>query len=1532
MTRQEWKKAAQKLLSRRLGQAAAKLAGDYLDGLADSDRLTPALEAKLIASLYETAHKPLPVGGMVRIFQEPGGMTGIEIVHPDMPFLLASVSMALGAREIDIKRVAHPVVKVRRDGRGRVKTLHDLEAPGESWMQFILRDPLAEAAQASIAEELGAVLRQVGQVVGDWFAMRQKVFGAAARQSDPEAKTFLEWIEGGHFTLMGYGRFAKRQGRLVPSGKGLGLLTRGAGGHFDTQALAAGADRHGLFITKANRKSIVHRPALLDLIGVPAGEGKLDVFLGLLTADAYAGEVASLPWARRKVKEVQDHFAFDPFSHNGRLLNNILETLPRDALFQSDTNSLIRLTQGVLDLQTRARVALFLLQDDFNRFVQALVYVPREGYDTHLRLTLQALIEEAAQGQVIGQTVLVNDSPLARLHLVVSKPSGSPAIDERQLEARLARAARGWNEELSEHLLSALGDKEGRRRYLSYAKAFPAAYREAVAAETALADIDRAEALLQGADIVAALEEQGGRSLFKLARLQTMVPLSLVLPRLENLGFTVLSETPFRLKPADGPEVWLHVFEVERQHAPDPVLAAHVAQGFLAVWRGETDDDSFNRLIGAAGLDWRQAGLLRALSRYLTQVGSPVSLAYMAGTLEAHPKAASDLVALFQARLQPGQKPQDAAQIAKRLADYLDGVANASEDRVLRRLLNLIEAILRTNYFKSASVLAFKIRSHLVEGLPDPKPWAEIWVHSPRVEGIHLRGGKVARGGIRWSDRPEDFRTEILGLMKAQTVKNTVIVPVGAKGGFVLRQAPKLGGRDAMQAEGIACYKLFIGSLLELTDNLVAGRCVPPQGILRLDQDDPYLVVAADKGTASFSDIANAISQEQGFWLGDAFASGGSKGYDHKGMGITARGAWISVKRHFCEMGTDPEQDVIRVIGVGDMSGDVFGNGLLRSKTIKLVGAFDHRHIFLDPDPDTEKSFKERSRLFALARSSWADYDAKLISQGGGVFERTAKSVKLTPEIQEMLGVRAASLAPADLVKALLRAKADLLWFGGIGTYVKAGVENNAEVGDRANDAVRVDAEELQVKVIGEGANLGVTQAGRVAFALLGGRLNTDAIDNSAGVDTSDHEVNIKILLDACIAQRKLTPARRDRLLQEMTNGVAELVLRDNRLQTLSLSLSEDQGLDLLDAQIRLIRHLEKQGILSRRLAGLPDEEDFSERQAKGQGLTRPELAELLAHGKIWLKNEVLMSGLPDDPALEGELLGCFPPQVARRFPEAVFKHPLRREILATHVVNSLVNRLGPTFAVQLMERTGASPIEAATAYLVVRDSFGLRDLWDEVIGSGAIPARAQYALLAEINRLAERVAAGVLRAQEKLDLATCVKRLGGMARELMPLLPSLLDDEAKKPMDERVKSFVALGAPLGLASKVANLILMAAVSDVAAAADVSRKKPDQVAKAYFGVGARFSLGGFKRAAEILTGGSHWQRLARFAVIEELHQCQRDLTVRVLKAGGLDAWLKSHQAQTARIDSLTNEVKAQEPIELAALALVARQLRTALES
>lgn len=1497
----------------------------FSSGLAEADRLDAKAEAALFALLYGLAKPPLTEQGRLRISPSPQGGALIEIIHPDRPFLLASVGMALTEMGLSPARVAHPVLKARRDAKGRLIAAGGKEGQPESWMQFLLKDPLDDKQAELAALRVAQVLADLRLVVDDWFKMRKAVFAVAASQSDPEAKSFLEWIEDGHFTLMGHGRFAVKKGRLVQSVKGLGLFSLPGRDYVDAQALAVGAGVSSLFIAKADKRSTVHRKALLDLVGVPDGQGGLDLFLGLFAADAYASETGHLPWVRRKCESLRAHFAFDPLSHNGRLLANIIETLPRDILFHCETPALIRLVQGVLELQDRSRVALFLLHDRFNRFMEALVYAPREGYDTSLRLKFRQEIENAFQGQTISEAVLLNDSPLARFHLIVKRQAGGKMMSEAALERRLVKAARGWEDDLAQSLAAKFGERDGRLRFLRCAKAFPASYREAESPKAAVADSMRMQALLDGADVAAAFEEQGGRLRFKLMRLGGMVPLSEVLPRLENLGFAVLSETPHRLSPAGAGDVWLHVFDLAGDGKIPP---RKLEEAFLAVWRKECEDDAFNRLVGLAGLSWREAALLRALARYLLQAAIPFSLAYMAEVLVRHPQAAGDLVALFDARHKPASK-SDGRQIEERILAYLDGVANADEDRILKRFVNLILAVLRSDYHKGGSVMAFKIRSAEIDGLPEPKPWAEIWVHGPSVEGVHLRGGPVARGGIRWSDRPEDFRTEILGLMKAQTVKNTVIVPVGAKGGFVVRQPPKEGGREAFLQEGVACYKRFISALLGLTDNLKDGRVVAPKGIVRRDGDDPYLVVAADKGTASFSDIANALSQERGFWLGDAFASGGSKGYDHKGMGVTAKGAWVSVRRHFSELGLDPEKDNIRALGVGDMSGDVFGNGLLRSKSVKLVAAFDHRHVFIDPDPDPALSFNERQRLFNLARSSWADYDAKRISKGGGVFDRALKSAPLSREAQAMLGVKAASLPPAELIKALLSMPVDLIWFGGIGTYVKASGESHAQAGDRANDAVRLDACDLKAKVIGEGANLALTQAARTEFAKAGGRVNTDAIDNSAGVDTSDHEVNIKILLNGLVAKRQLTMARRDRLLKDLTGEVERLVLRDNELQNLSLSLAQHQGVDLLDGQIHLMRHLEKLGRLDRKLAGLPSETELAERLATARPLLRPELAQLMAYAKIWLKDEILKSPLADDKALAGEALGCFPKRLAAGYAKPILAHPLKRELLATHIVNSLINRLGPTFPIQMIERTGAPAWRTAAAYLAVRDGLDLRPLWDEAISRPNIAAKAQYALLLEINRLVERMACGLLGKEAALSVGESAGRLKAAAAALKPHLASLLDAETKAPIDERCRQFQALGAPADLARKTADLILLASVEDIQTVSRQAKKPLLAVAKTYFAVGQRFGLNGLKRMAENLNGGSHWQRLARFAVIEELHQCQRELAAGVVAHGGMEGWLAAKAAGVARIDQLLGEIRAVDKAELAALALAARRLRTA---
>ncbi|MBF0333680.1 MAG: NAD-glutamate dehydrogenase [Alphaproteobacteria bacterium] len=1506
----------------------------------------------------------------------------VELINDDMPFLVDSVTAELIRQDIAVHLVIHPILAARRDPAGH---LVSIEPPGqgrgplESMMHVEIDQRRDPRALDLLAERLQAVLADVRLAVADWRAMRERLREAIAELDHApvpadeiaEYRDFLRWLHDDHFTFLGTRSVSfDAQGVIGFDRDGaLGLLR-------DPEIRVFDAARHlssmppqvveylrrpvPVMIAKGDRVSSVHRPVPLDIMGIKRydSEGRvagMHVVTGLFTAAAYTDSPSAIPVLRRKIRHVVEKSGFLPSSHDGKALLNILETYPRDELFQIGEEQLLAIGLGILRLQERQRVALFVRRDDFERFVSCLVYVPRDRFDTKLRLAIQAILEDSMDGKVSDYFTQVGASPLARLHFVVrNRPGVVPLFDEAEIERRLVEATRSWADRLQDALIETHGEERGLALMRRYGQAFPSSYCETTSVRGAAFDVDRVEAVLGGVALGTNLyrpaEADDSEGRFKLYHAVRPVPLSDVLPVLEHLGFKVIAEVPHQVRLADERVVWIHDFTM-RSADEGPLDIGRLREpfhdAFAHVWRGAAEDDGFNALVVRAGLAWRQVMVLRAYAKYLRQTSSTFSQSYMERTLAGHPKVAALLVALFEARFDPhGAGPDTAAQ---ELDQALDAVVSADDDRILRGFRNLVRATLRTNYFQRAEDggpkphLALKLDSRALDELPLPRPWVEVFVYSPRMEGIHLRGGKVARGGIRWSDRREDFRTEILGLMKAQMVKNAVIIPVGAKGGFVVKRPPQ-GGREALLAEGIACYQTLIRGLLDITDNRAGDQVTPPPDLVRHDGDDPYLVVAADKGTATFSDIANALSLDYGFWLGDAFASGGSRGYDHKAMAITARGAWESVKRHFREMGQDIQAEDFTVAGVGDMSGDVFGNGMLRSSHIRLVAAFDHRHVFLDPEPDAAASFAERQRLFGLPRSSWADYDPALISAGGGVYPRDAKAIHPSPQARARFGL-AATVTPAQLVRAILSAQVDLLWFGGIGTYVKASHESDIEVGDRANDALRVDARSLRCKVIGEGANLAVTQLGRIEYALKGGRLNTDAIDNSAGVDTSDHEVNIKILVDPAVAEGDLTPKRRNELLAGMTDEVAALVLRDNYLQTQAISVAQSQAPDLLDAHDRLIRLLEKNGRLDRGVEYLPDDEELARRAAEGEGLTRPEIAVLLAYGKIWLYDHILDSDLPDHPLLLDDLACYFPHPIRDHFRDRLPRHRLRREIIATRTTNSMINRVGGTFISSMMERTGMPPADIARAYLVVRDAFRLRELWDAIEALDTLaPAPAQTALLIESTRVIERGVTWVLRhAPKPLDIGALMAELGPGVAALRDSLPGLMPADLAASVEAHAGEFVAMGAPADLAARVAGLIVLASAPDVIRIGNRTALPIEAAAHLYFRVGARFSLGWLRSAAEGLGGdGNHWQRLAASAVIEELYGHQRELTLDVVNGHGsapdyaadraIEAWVERRRPAVERAEQLLAELKAAGRPDLAILTVANRQLRSLTEA
>ncbi|MEE8303607.1 MAG: NAD-glutamate dehydrogenase, partial [Candidatus Tectomicrobia bacterium] len=1127
---------------------------------------------------------------------------------------------------------------------------------------------------------------------------------------------------------------------------------------------------------------------------------------------------------------------FHPNSHDGKALLHILETLPRDELLQVDVENLQQTSLGILRLQDRQRVALFVHRDPFGRYVSCLVYVPRDRFDTRLRLAIQDVLGDGFGGEVTAHYTQVTDSPLARLHIIVKTQPGvaAPRAIE-DIENDLIDVARDWRDDLSQSLVDQFGETKGLELFHLYGEAFPTAYCERFDVTEAVADIHLFDTGLDtgtvGLNLYRMAGAPGDKLRFKLYHRDDPLPLSDALPMLENMGLKVIDEIPYLIEPkGSGHQIYIHDFGmVMRSGVAVDIgkVKALFEEAFSCIWSGQMENDGFNKLVLDAGLSWRRIVILRAYCKFLLQAKIPFSQAYMEETLARNPGIARDIVRLFESLFEPAaQKSADKEQktLLKQIEAALENVASLDEDRILQRYVNVVQSTLRTNFYQKTAdgaakpYLSLKLDSQKIDDLPLPRPLVEIFVHSPRVDAVHLRGGRVARGGLRWSDRKEDFRTEILGLMKSQMTKNAVIVPFGAKGGFVVKQPPESGGREAFLEEGIACYKTFMCGLLDITDNLQAGKIVPPKDVVRHDDDDPYLVVAADKGTATFSDIANGIAQEYGFWLDDAFASGGSVGYDHKAMGITARGAWESVKRHFRETGIDALTTDFTCVGVGDMSGDVFGNGLIYSPHTKLIGAFNHLHIFVDPDPDPAASFKERRRLFKLPRSSWTDYDEKLISKGGGIFERAAKSIKITPEMRTAFALGSKdALTPNELLRAMLTAPIDLLWFGGIGTYIKARTENNVDVGDRANDVIRINGDEVKAKIIGEGANLGVTQLGRIDYALAGGRINTDFIDNSAGVGCSDHEVNIKILLGDAVAKGKLTVAQRNKLLADMTDDVSALVLMDNYRQSMALTNAQHQSVALADEHAQFMQALERSGDLDRAVEFLPDDEIFEQRLAMGKGLTRPELSVLLAYAKLVLFKDVLLSDLPDDPNLTGSLATYFPPLIQNKFQDLIPQHRLRREITATYVSNTLVNRTGPSFITNLQDRTGAAPSAIARAYLACRQVFGIAELWSGVEAlDNSVPADAQTEMHLEILDLIKRGTLWFLaNGGQHQAIGGVVDAYQSPVETLDANLCEILSSALKSARDNKADSYIARKVPKALAYRVANLDALAPACDI---------------------------------------------------------------------------------------------------------------------
>ncbi|MBY6063074.1 NAD-glutamate dehydrogenase [Pseudidiomarina sediminum] len=1509
--------------------------------------------------------------------------TIIEIIQSDMPFMVDSIRMALSRLGINAHLLLHLPLSHERDAEQRITQLLKAGTRGDNEVDTVFLIEVdrqtSKDAIAQLKREMASVMDDVTYSVQDWQAMRERMQTIAAELSDinypgdakdlQEAQRFLEWLAQDNFTLMGYRRYDLKtvEGDHVirqQIDSSLGLMRKSATNKerlvssLPEAARDMTFDNSLLLVTKTNSKSRVHRPAYCDYIGVKRfdSEGNVigeDRFIGLYSSNFYNNSARDVPLVGEKIRRVMERSGFAPNSHAAKALLNILETYPRDEVVQAHEEDLLEVGIGVLQMQERDMTRVFVRRDIFGRFASCMVYVPKERYNTLLRQKTQAILATTLNSKYdVEFTTYFSESSLARTHYTVRIGDHVQDIDVKELEQNLIEAARTWEDNFERILRSTFGESKANALNKKYANAFPRAYKEEVLPSVALADIQQLEALDNdhklGMLFYRSREEnaQSKHVRLKLFHKDEPIHLSDVLPMLENFGLRIIGESPYHIKATNGDIYWVLDFHMLHSNATLDLEASRdvFQDAFAKVWAGHYEDDGFNRLVLAGDLTGRQVVILRMFAKYMRQIGTTFSQSYIESTFAKYPTIATLIVKLFHSKFEPGVKSRSKKieALETKITGELDNVANLDDDRIIRRYVELIAAAQRTNFFQKNAegndkpYISVKFMPELVPEMPLPLPKYEIFVYSPRVEGVHLRGGKVARGGLRWSDRREDFRTEVLGLVKAQQVKNTVIVPVGAKGGFFCKELPE--DREAFFEEGKECYRTFIRALLDITDNIIEGEVVPPIDVVRHDEDDTYLVVAADKGTATFSDIANGISAEYNFWLGDAFASGGSVGYDHKKMGITARGAWESVKRHFREIGVDCQNEDFTAVGIGDMAGDVFGNGMLRSEHTRLVAAFNHMHIFIDPNPvDPKRNYAERERLFKLPRSSWTDYDASLISEGGGVFPRSAKAIELTPEMKKLFGTQKKSMAPNDMIRAILTLPVDLVWNGGIGTYVKSSQESDSDVGDRANDAVRVNGKDLRTKIVGEGGNLGFTQLGRIEYARNGGRINTDAIDNVGGVDCSDTEVNIKILLNSVVAQGELTRKQRDQLLYDMTDEVTQIVLKDCHRQSQSISVTAIRGADQVKELQRFIHHLEREGQLNRALEFLPDDDELAERQASGKGFTRPELAVITAYGKMVLKDMLTDDAVMADPFHARSLINAFPQPLQEPYAEAMQAHPLRAQIIATRLANNIVNDMGPNFVFRKMDATGATAAEVASAYVVARECFNLRGLMEQIEeGNNKIPADIQNQMLFQLRRVVRRSTRWFLR-HRRPELNTIQEHLDFYQASFDDLRKNLLNylvDSERADLEKEIERLKQAGVPAKLAHQVAILSTLFSALDIADIVHDTERKVGQVAMAYFHLGAKVSLHWFLDQINTQPVDNHWQALARAAFREELDWQQRSLTVSMLKgaeskASGdaiLAAWLEENDVYVERWLHMLSDFRTTKSHEFAKFSVALREL------
>lgn len=1560
---------------------------DDLDGRSDSDLYGA------IISLWRLLEDKKSQAFVVKVFNPElhkhgwqSSHTIIEIIVNDMPFLVDSIRMAINRLHINSHLFLNAPLEITRNDEGVLAELLDLairEGDDKSESVFHIEiDRLSnESDIQKLTEELSSVINEVSLSVTDWKQMRQKLsevtdkFNLSNSRADDitkqKCKKFLTWLSDHNFTLMGYRYYQvkaiKGDHRWCPINESsLGLMKNSISdrdrllSNISANARKEALSDHPLLLTKTNRKSRVHRPAYMDYIGIKEFDSKGNVvaehrFVGLYSASFYNSSVIELPILKEKIENVCNIAGFKKGTHAYKAFVNIVETYPRDELIQTGDKELAQIIFGIFQMQERGMTKLFVRKDAFGRFYSCMVYVPRERYSTALRRETQALFKRAfdAKGDIEFHTYF-SESVYARTHYIARIDSNNTTdYDVNEIEKNLIELCKSWQDKLDNRITKVFGEEQGKEIAKKYDNAFSRSYQEQHLPSSALVDIQHIETLSKDnkLDILfyRPQEEKGDSDIVKLKLYHKDEPIHLsdVLPILENFGLRVVDESPYQVCDYQDNISWVMDFTmIYKKSANFDLERAQVLfqDAFAKTWAGDLEDDGFNRLILGSGVKGRKVTIVRAYAKYMRQIGNSFSIDYIANTMASYPEIAQNLIELFDLKFNPHirRNQTKTEQLSKRIIDQLDKVSNLDDDRIIRRYLELIEATLRTNYYQKdndgndKAYVSFKLLPELISDMPLPLPKFEIFVYSPRIEGVHLRGGKVARGGLRWSDRLEDFRTEILGLVKAQQVKNTVIVPVGAKGGFVCKNIPPQASRKEIQSEGQACYKIFITALLDITDNIVDGDVVAPVDVVRHDQEDPYLVVAADKGTATFSDIANEISSTFNFWLGDAFASGGSVGYDHKKMGITAKGAWESVKRHFREMDIDCQTTPFTCVGIGDMSGDVFGNGMLLSQQTKIVCAFNHLHIFFDPDPDPKSTYKERQRLFADPSLSWDDYNLNLISKGGGIFKRSEKSIKLSPEMKKCLGTRQQSMTPSELIHNALKMPVDLIWNGGIGTYIKGSKESHSEVGDRANDNLRVNGNEVKAKIVGEGGNLGLTQLGRIEYAAQGGRVNTDFIDNVGGVDCSDNEVNIKILLNNLVSDGELTLKQRNNLLYEMTDDVSRIVLEDCYRQTQSISVTELLGVKQLREQLRYIHALEKQGALNRELEFIPSDDEISERVIKNKGLTRPELSVLIAYNKMVMKDELNIDSVTSNPYYDSYLINAFPPVLREKYSQQMRQHPLRKEIIATKLTNAMVNDMGLNFVHRLEEETGASIDHICIAYSVIKAVFEIDALWQQVEGlDNVIQSKLQLQIQDDIRRVLRRGVRWYIRHGDmENDISKAIDEYASAFKTISANLLSYLVDAEIKEIKDKCKHLEKNSVPKDCAFRIASLSNLFCCLDLAQIAQNEKRSVNVIARLYYQLGYDFELHWFLQQINQQSVANHWQALARASYREELGWQQRSITTVVLNSSTsgddadkiLAAWISSNEEKLSRWHHMMTEFKTSTNHEFAKFSVALREL------